>query len=350
MSDSSLAQVLGLAIVASSWQDLPVAHYKLNQIHDLALDALTNAGARQRQALSVARATVLAEQDGIRSHGLLYVPIYAEHVRCGKVAGQAVPEVSRTLPGRLAVDAKYGFAHAAIDAGFDAFLEAAKSQGVAAMTLHNSYNCGVLGHHAERIATAGALALCFTNAPASIAPTGGTKPVIGTNPFAVGVPGKGSDEGFVIDQSASLVAKSEIMLCQREGKSIDPAWAFDAEGQPTSDPDAALKGSMAPAGGYKGFGIGLLVELMAACLAEATLGKDASPFSGPLGGPPATGQCFIGLWPGAGFYDRAARLCEAILAQPGARLPGARRKATRARIREQGVEVPDALVERINGI
>ncbi len=327
-----------------------MALYTLDQVHDLALNALTTAGASQRQALSVARATVLAEQDGIRSHGLLYVPIYAEHVRCGKVAGQAAPEVSQPLPARLVVDAKHGFAHAAIDAGFDAFLDAVKSEGVAAMTLHNSYNCGVLGHHGERIAAAGALALCFTNAPASIAPTGGTQPVIGTNPFAVGVPGKGADDGFVIDQSASLVAKSEIMLRQREGKSIDPSWAFDAEGQPTSDPDAALKGSMAPAGGYKGFGMGLLVELMAACLAEATLGKDASPFAGPLGGPPATGQCFIGLWPGAGFYDRVARLCEAILAQPGARLPGAQRKANRARLQDQGVEVPDALLARIQGV
>ena len=322
----------------------------LETIYELTQDALSRAGANAAQAQSIAKATVLAEQDGIRSHGLLYVPIYGEHVRCGKVIGTAVPQVTQPQPGRVVVDAGHGFAHAAIDAGFDSFIKAAKSQGVAAMTLHNSYNCGVLGHHGERIADQGLLGLCFTNAPASIAPTGGRKPVIGTNPFAVGVPGHEGAPGFVIDQSASVVAKSEIMLCQREGRAIDPAWAFDAEGKPTRDPAAALQGSMAPAGGYKGFGLGLLVELMAACLAEATLGKDASPFSGTAGGPPATGQCFIALAPRAGFFDRVKALTEAILAQEGARLPGTRRKTQRARLQHSGVEVPQALLDRIAAI
>ena len=130
--------------------------------------------------------------------------------------------------------------------------EAARSQGVGVMTVHNSYNCGVLGHHAERIAEAGLLGLCFTNAPASIAPTGGKTPVIGTNPFALGVPGGdsyGGDVAFVIDQSASAIAKSEIMLRNREGEAIEPGWALDADGQPTTDAAAALKGSMVPSGG-----------------------------------------------------------------------------------------------------
>lgn len=324
-----------------------MTHFTLDQIFDLTLTALQGAGANAAQAGGIAAATVRAEQDGIRSHGLMYVPIYGEHVRCGKVRGDAVPQVSMPQPGRIVVDAGNGFAHAAIDAGFDQFVSAAKSQGVAAMTLHQSYNCGVLGHHAERIAEAGLLGLCFTNAPASIAPTGGKTPVIGTNPFAVGVPG---NDGFVIDQSASVVAKSEIMLCQREGKAIDPAWAFDADGNPTDDPNAALKGSMAPAGGYKGFGMGLLVELLAACLAEATLGKDASPFSGTAGGPPATGQCFIALNPGSGFAERVSALTTAIVTQDGSRLPGARRKTNRARIQAEGVDVPQALLDRISTI
>ena len=320
---------------------------QLSDIKSLTLEAMDRAGANAIQAGAIARATVLAEQDGIRSHGLMYVPIYGEHVKCGKVDGRAVPRINHPKPGHIMIDAAHGFAHAAIDAGFGGLVEAAENTGVAVMTLYRSYNCGVLGHHAERLANAGMLGLCFTNAPASIAPTGGKTPLIGTNPFAVGVPG---DHGFVIDQSASVVAKSEIMLRQREGKKIDPSWAFDAYGNPTDDPDAALKGSMAPAGGYKGFGMGLLVELMAACFAEATLGKDASPFSGTAGGPPATGQCFIALKPGTGFEERVHSLVNAILAQEGTRLPGARRKANRERIKEEGTDVPQALLDRIADI
>ncbi len=152
-------------------------HMTLHAIEDLATAALQGAGASQANARSVARSTRRAERDGVRSHGLMYVPIYAEHVACGKVDGKAEPQVTTPKPALVRVDARTGFAHPAIDAGFEAMVAAARSQGVGVMSIFNSYNCGVLGHHAERIAEAGLLALCFTNAPASIAPTGGSKPV-----------------------------------------------------------------------------------------------------------------------------------------------------------------------------
>ena len=113
------------------------------------------------------------------------------------------------------------------------------------MTVFNSYNCGVLGHHAERIAEAGLLGLCHTNAPASIAPVGGRTPVIGTNPIAVGVPDTEGGAAFVIDQSACVIARSEIMLRSRTGRSTRPGVRCGRE--PTDDPAAALKGSLAPA-------------------------------------------------------------------------------------------------------
>ncbi len=322
----------------------------LDEVEALARDALKRAGASASAAASVARSTRAAERDGIRSHGLMYVPIYAEHLRCGKVIGDAAPVVDRPRPGAIRVDAGAGFAHPAIDAGLPDLISAARELGVATMTVHDSYNCGVLGHHAERIAEAGLLGLCFTNAPASIAPVGGQLPVIGTNPFALGVPGS-DGVAFVIDQSASAIAKSEIILRAREGRSIEPGWALDRDGNPTTDAQSALKGSMLPAGGQKGFGAGLMVEVFAAALAGATLGKDASPFSGPLGGPPRTGQCFIALDPGplsgGGFADRIAALAAAIDGQDGARLPGSRRHAARARTETEGISVPIDLLDRI---
>ena len=270
-------------------------------------------------------------------------------MQCGKVDGRAVPSVEQPKPSAVRVNAHSGFAHPAIDAGFEALTSAARDQGIGVMTVFNSYNCGVLGYHAERIAKEGLLGLCFTNAPASIAPTGGAKPVIGTNPFALGVPGSDGPL-FVIDQSASAIAKSEIMLRNRTGEAIESGWALDADGNPTTDAAEALKGSMVPSGGAKGFGIGLLVEMFAACLSGAVLGKDASPFSGTVGGPPNTGQCFMAINPGStsggGFAERAKALAEAITAEDGTRLPGSRRSGARGRT-AQGVEVDDALIERI---
>ena len=327
-----------------------VHRMSLDDVEALALRELRAAGASDVQAGPVARSIRLAERDGVRSHGLMYLPVYAEHLACGKVNGRAVSEVSRPRDGAVLVDAGHGFAHPAIDAGLPLLVEAARSFGIAAMTLRRSYNCGVLGHHAERIAQAGLIGLCFTHAPASVAPVGGRVPVIGTNPVALGVPDGRGGARFVLDQSASAVAKSEVILRSKNSEAIPEGWALDAEGRPTTDAAAALKGSMLPAGGSKGFGMGLIVEVLASVLAGAVASRDASPFSGPVGGPPATGQCFLAIDPEAfasGFGDRIAALAEAIEAQEGARLPGARRRAARKRTETQGIEVDEALALRL---
>lgn len=325
----------------------------LDEIERLALDTLQKAGASATQAAPLAAAIAAAERDGIASHGLAYLPTYCEHLRCGKVDGKAAPVVEQTRPALLTVDAKSGFAHPAIDAGFERLVPLARQTGLAGMAVRNSYNCGVLGYHTERLASAGLLGLGFTNAPASIAPAGGRKAVIGTNPFAIAAPDGHGGAAISIDQSASVVAKSEVMRRKRAGTSIPEGWAFGPDGAPTTDPDVALKGTMAPSGGYKGFGAGLMVELLAAAASGAVLGLDASPFSGPAGGPPRTGQFFIAIDAGASsgdaFGSRIARLVEAIAAQEGAKVPGSSRKAARGRA-AHGVAVSADLLTQIKSL
>jgi (2R)-3-sulfolactate dehydrogenase (NADP+) len=323
----------------------------LPEIEDLAFRALVAAGTSQANARALAAATAATEADGVASHGLAYIPIYAEHVRCGKVDGHALPEVTQTRPGVLVADAGTGFAHPAIDAGFARLIPLARAQGIAALFVRESYNCGVLGIHTARLAEAGLVGLGFTNAPASIAPSGGARPVVGTNPFSLATPG---EDGLLIDQSASTIAKSEVMKHAREGRPIPEGWALDAGGNPTTDAEVGLKGSMAPSGGYKGVGVALLVETMAAALSGALLGKDAAPFSGTAGGPPRTGQCFLAIDPEAGahglFAERMTALTAAIRAEEGARLPGDGRRAKRARAAAEGVDVSTATLAKIEAI
>ena len=325
-------------------------HLNLDEVEALAFTSLRTAGALDVAARSMARSIRAAERDGIRSHGLMYLPIYIEHLQCGKVLRGAMPLVSRPRPGAILVDAANGFAHPAIDAGWPEFTAAAGENGIAAMTVTRSYNCGVLGHHAERLALAGLIGLCLTHAPASIAPVGGNIPVIGTNPFALAVPDGAGGVALVIDQSASVVAKSEVILKARRGEPIPQGWALDSDGNPTTSPEAGLKGSMLPSGGYKGFGIGLLVEVLASALSGAQSSLQASPFSGSQGGPPGTGQCFIAIAPDAysgTFPSHIKALVEAIATQSGARLPGSRRMSARLRTDAQGVLVDAGLMERI---
>jgi len=230
-----------------------------------------------------------------------------------------------------------------------ALLDAARAEGIATLTLFNSYNCGALGYHTEAIAKAGLVALGFTNAPASIAPWGAKKPVLGTNPWSLAVPDGRGGAAFVIDQSASVVAKSEVMKRAKTGEALPPGWALDADGQPTTDSQAALKGTMMPSGGYKGVGTAILVEVMAACLAGATPGIEASTFGTNAGGPPKTGQCFIAIDPevtsGGAYAVRMATVLQALTAADGARLPGEKKKAARAASKRGGIPVDRAMYE-----
>lgn len=326
----------------------------LAEIEDIAFRALIAAGTSETNARPLAVATAATEADGVASHGLAYIPIYCEHVTCGKVDGTASPKLSQPRPAYLSVDAATGFAHSAIDKGFERLIPLAQAQGIAALGIHDSYNCGVLGYHTGRLAAAGLVGLGFTNAPASIAPSGGAKPVVGTNPFSIAVPGSDGEPAILIDQSASTIAKSEVMKHAREGKPIPVGWALDADGNPTTDAEVGLKGSMAPSGGYKGVGVALMVETLAAALSGGQLGIHASPFSGTKGGPPRTGQFFIAIAPNAGptdvFATRMADLVQAVCSQDGAHLPGDGRRAARTKAKRTGVAVNTATLEKIETI
>jgi (2R)-3-sulfolactate dehydrogenase (NADP+) len=323
-------------------------------IEDLAGRALLAAGATPVAAASLARAIAAAESEGLASHGLAYLPTYCSHLRCGKVIADAVPSVTRPKPGLVVVDAASGFAHPAIDAGFAELIPAARVQGIAALAIRNSYNCGVLGYHTERLAAAGLLGLGFTHAPASIAPVGCLRPVVGTNPIAIAVPDGKGGVALSIDQSASVIAKSEIIRRKRAGEAIPEGWAFGPDGQPTTDPAAALQGTMAPSGGYKGVGIALLVEILAAMASGAVLSTEASPFSGTEGGPPRTGQFFIAIDAGASSGDSFAssilRLIASIETQPKGRVPGAKRLAARRHSAERGIQVRRELLTEIEAL
>lgn len=325
----------------------------IGDVEDLTRRALIASDTGDANANSVTRSVVASELDGIHSHGLARLPTYCEHARCGKIDGNAVPAVEKSAGSALRADARDGFAHPAIDLGFADLVPLAMENGIAALAVTNSYNCGVLGYHVEALARHGLVALGFTNAPASIAPWGGTKPVFGTNPIACAVPdGKGGAD-LVIDQSSSVVAKSELIVHAANDEPIPEGWALDADGNPTTDPREGLKGTMVPSGEYKGAGIALLVEIMAACVPGATLGINATSFADNNGHSPRTGQFFIAINPGAfggdGFRTNMDGLLAAMTSEPGPRVPGRRRIEARDRIARDGVTFAKALHEKLEG-
>jgi len=321
----------------------------LAQAHTLVAGAFRRCGASPAAADSTARALVAAEADGLTGHGLSRVPSYAAQLRTGKVVGDAEIVVTHPRPGLLAIDAGHGFAYPALDAALAALPDLARRQGIAAAGIRRSHHCGAAGLPVEKLAEAGCIAILFANTPAAMAPWGGSRAVFGTNPLAFGCPLPGRAP-IVIDLALSKVARATIVGAKQRGEAIPEGWALDAEGHPTTDPAAALDGTMAPLGDAKGTALALMVELLAAGLTGARFAAEASSFLDAAGDPPGTGQLVLAIDASAlspGAPERFAVLAAAIEDQDGTRLPGSRRLALRARAVVDGLMLPDALFSEI---
>ena len=320
----------------------------LEAIEDMTFGLLAAAGAADKVAKCVARSIRRAEADDIRSVGLGYLPTYLAHLRSGRVNGQAVPIVTRPRTGVVAVDAADGFAHPAIEAGLGALVDAARRSGVATMSVRRSYSPGVLGHVVEDVALKGLVAIAAANSPPNMTAWKGRRRIFGTNPIAFAAPCRGMAP-LVIDQATTVVTKVALVQAAHAGGPIPSDWAFDAEGAATTDPQAALAGSMAPAGGVKGVNIAMMVEILAAVITGAELSMDVVPYAKPDGPPAGVGQMIIAIDPdahAAGFADRLARLANGTLADD-ARMPGDRRLVARDHNARHGVEVDTALLLRL---
>ncbi len=310
-------------------------------------------GTSRPVALSIAKALVAAEADGLKGHGLQRVPTYLTMVKSGKAKGDARPVATRPRPAVLVVDAADGFAYPAIDLALKKLPAIAKKQGIAAASITRSNHCGVAGHHVEKLAEQGLVAMLFANTPAAMAPTGGKVAVYGTNPIAFAAPLAGRAP-VVVDLSLSKVARGNLVAARQKGESIPDDWALDTEGHPTTDPAKGIAGTMLPLGGAKGAALAFMVEALAAAVVGTHFAFEASSFLDDKGGPPRTGQLILAIDPSAfghgNFAERMATLAKAIESQPGARLSGMRRMVLREKAAASGIVIPGLLLQQINAV
>ena len=323
----------------------------LKEAETLCASALMRCCTSAENAALVAQALVRAEAEGLKSHGLLRVPMYAAQAKVGKVDGSALPSVERPRPALLAIDAKFGFAHPAMAKAAELLPPLAREFGIAAAGIRRSYHVGVAGHPVEAIAKAGMMALMFANAPAAMAPWGGNRPVFGTDPLAFACPLPDAAP-IVVDLSLSKVARGHILAAIQKGESIPEGWALDVNGKPTTDAKAALAGTMVPLGDAKGTALALMVELLAAGLTGANFATEASSFLDAAGPPPGTGQLLIAIDPSAfaGGVKRFADMALSIEQQQGARLPGRRRVAAHKKAEVEGLSITPALLAEIKSL
>ena len=329
----------------------------LREVHSMALGALRANGVSAAQAEAIADTVTNAERDDCKSHGLFRIPGYLASVRSGKVTADAVPEVRDLAPAVIQVDAKGGFAPLALRVGRPPLVDRARAQGIAAMAVVNSHHFAAVWPEVEPLAEEGLAAFAFVAALSYVAPAGGTRPLYGTNPMAFAWP-RADGPPLVFDQASSASARGEIQIHLRDGKTIPEGWAIDAEGHPTTDPEAGLGGAQLPFGGYKGAAIALMVELLAGALVGDVFSFEATEQDNGDGGPPIGGELIIAIDPTRcrGDGDRAGQLAHAetlfarILEQDDTRLPSDRRYQARKRTPTEGITIPKSLDDEIRSL
>jgi len=299
----------------------------MREIEATVARALVRHGAAEWIAAEVAAAVAEAEGLGNRICGLYYLDSYCRQLRSGRVRGDVEPDVTRPRPGAVVVDARFGFAQPAFARALPQAIEAARDCGVASLAVAHAHTCTSLGFFTARIARQGMIALGMTNATPAVAPPGGRTRVIGTNPISFAVPDGQGGLAMLFDQSTTAAALGKITMAKAAGEAIPEGWAVDADGQATTDPGAALAGSLLSTGGHKGWGLGLMVELLAAGMTGSRAGPDIGPLKAVKGPPHDIGDYYLLIDPAlsGAFHDRFARVAGAVAQDEGARIPGAGR-------------------------
>jgi (2R)-3-sulfolactate dehydrogenase (NADP+) len=312
----------------------------------LALRALKRAGATRAAARAAADALAAAEMEGLAGHGLSRVALYCDHLRQGRADGKARPGIIRKKGGTCLVDARGGLAFLASALAAKEAIKRAKRHGVAFAGVTNSHHFGAAAYHLAPVAQAGLVGLALTNSPSAINAWGGKRAFFGTNPVAAIFPRRAAAP-VVVDLSLTEVVRGKIMLHAREGRPIPLGWAVDKDGNPTTDPKAALTGSLTAIGGVKGTALALMVELLCVALTGAAFSFENDSYFEP-GNKPRIGHAFIALDPEAlagadAYYSRLEEMISRMQADEGVRLPGARRQRAAAAARAEGIEISDAL-------
>ena len=319
----------------------------------LAARALRKAGATNANALVTARALVAADMEGLSGHGVSRVALYVQHLKEGRADGRARPAVVKRKGATAMIDAAGGLAFPAAALAAKEAIKRAKRYGVCFVGVTNSHHFGAAAYHLAPLAQAGLAGLAFTNSPAAINAWGGTKAFYGTNPIAAIFPRRDAAP-IVIDLSLTEVVRGKIMLYAKEGKPIPLGWAVDKDGNPTTDPKAALTGSLAAIGGMKGTMLAMMVELLCVALTGAAFSFENETYFEP-GNHPRIGHAILAIDPDAlagaeSYFSRLEVMITKLLADEGVRLPGARRVQATAQARDSGIELSDTVYRELSAL
>lgn len=321
----------------------------LDEVRALAERVLEHCGYASAHADAISDMLYRCQLDDCQSHGLFRLFMCATTMKDGKIDGAATPVIDSSDTAIIRADARDAMSLLAVRDAMPELISKARRFGMAALAVNNCFHFSALWPEVEELSAAGLAGLSMVPSHSWVAPAGGTKGTLGTNPIAFSWPRRGKDP-FTFDFATSGFARGEIELYKRAGKPLPEGVAIDRNGQPTCDPEAALDGAMLTFGGHKGSALSIMIELMAGPLIDDLISLESEAAAGRPGCAPYHGQMILAFDPEkfsggrvAANDERAERLFADIIGQ-GARLPSQRRFAARARNLARGyVEIPTAL-------
>src|SRR5262245_20710475 len=239
---------------------------------DLIIEVLCGLGVNQEEAFIQADVWTEADLRGIHSHGVQRLPVMAPRIQEGVLKVNVKPDRIWTTECVMNVDGKDGFGTAICEISLRQLTPAARKYGVATLTVRNAAHIGMVGYYAERRAQEGFICIAFTTTEVLVHPFGGAEALVGTNPISIGIPA--TPRPFLHDMATSVGAMGRIIAFKHRGEKIPEGRAGDKDGNPTTDPEAALHGSLTPAGGPKGYGLGISIAMLAGLMAGMPAGRE----------------------------------------------------------------------------
>ena len=277
---------------AAEQQAAPTVCLGETELLRLAARALNRQGVCEKDAQEAARILVLADLFGVSTHGVDRIPSYSERLRIGGIKLVPAITVERCAPSLLKIDGDNGLGPLVGHRALTAAMEVASEMGVAMAFVRGSNHFGPIIPYAHIAASAGFATIIASNATTTITPSGGREAKFGNNPIGMGIPNPDGPP-IILDMALSVVARAKIRLAANRGEPIPAGWATDREGRPTTDAKSALDGFLLPIGGYKGYGLALMVDLFAGLMSGASYLTHVSSWVDSPAEPQNLGHFFL---------------------------------------------------------
>jgi LDH2 family malate/lactate/ureidoglycolate dehydrogenase len=270
---------------------------RADALEDWVAGIFQKAGIPAGAARVVAASLVAADLEGVPSHGTMLVPMYVERLLGHSVSKSLEASVVHDGGAAVVLDAANMLGQLSSWQAVKIVVARARSHGLAAVAVRNAFHFGTAGYWAREIAAQRFVGIALSNTRPLMPPPGGTERVVGNNPLAIAFPA--DRDALFVDLATSATAMGKIRLAEAAGEPIPPGWASDAEGRPTTDPAAAIKGMLLPAAGPKGFGLAVAIDLLCGGLSGGAITDEVNPLYGDPKEPYRCSHFFLALDPAA---------------------------------------------------